>query len=70
MLVSSRRIVLTTASSRDDMPYTNYMVHETLRWMPVSPLGVPHKSVEEDVYRGMVIPKVTTSIYYRLPSLS
>ncbi|KAF7349118.1 Cytochrome P450 [Mycena venus] len=30
---------------------------ETLRWNPVAPLGVPHRSTQDDVYRGMYIPK-------------
>ena len=28
------------------------------RIWPTSPLGAPHKSTEDDVYRGMFIPKV------------
>ncbi|KAK1593713.1 cytochrome P450 [Colletotrichum navitas] len=30
---------------------------ETLRWCPVSPLGVPDRSLEDDIYNGMFIPK-------------
>ncbi|KAJ7841586.1 cytochrome P450 [Mycena olivaceomarginata] len=28
-----------------------------LPWNPVAPLGVPHRSTQDDVYRGMYIPK-------------
>ncbi|KIY53510.1 cytochrome P450 [Fistulina hepatica ATCC 64428] len=44
-------------ADRKDMPYLNYILQETLRWCPVSPIGVPHRSLEDDVYCGMFIPK-------------
>lgn len=28
-----------------------------IRWYPVAPLGVPHRSVADDEYRGWHIPK-------------
>ncbi|KAF9509880.1 hypothetical protein BS47DRAFT_1487742 [Hydnum rufescens UP504] len=28
-----------------------------LRWHPVTPLGIPHKSQDDDIYQGMFIPK-------------
>ena len=34
----------------------------SLRWYPVLPLGVPHKSVADDEYRGMFIPAGSTII--------
>ncbi|KAK7457634.1 cytochrome P450 1A2 [Colletotrichum acutatum] len=42
---------------RPKLPYIDYIVQETLRWCPVSPIGVPHRSLEDDVYDGMFIPK-------------
>ncbi|KAF4776906.1 cytochrome P450 1A2 [Colletotrichum scovillei] len=42
---------------RSRLPYIDYIVQETLRWCPVSPIGVPHRSLEDDVYDGMFIPK-------------
>ncbi|KAF9878842.1 cytochrome p450 1a2 [Colletotrichum karsti] len=42
---------------RPRLPYIDCIVQETLRWCPVSPIGVPHRSLEDDVYQGMFIPK-------------
>ncbi|KAL1706793.1 cytochrome P450 [Schizophyllum commune] len=50
---------LPSFTDRASMPYLDHVLLETLRWCPVSPLGVPHKSLEDDVYRGMYIPKGT-----------
>ncbi|KIY45060.1 cytochrome P450 [Fistulina hepatica ATCC 64428] len=44
-------------SDEPSLPYVNCVVQETLRWYPVAPLGVPHMSTEDDVYRGYFIPK-------------
>ncbi|KJZ75867.1 hypothetical protein HIM_04691 [Hirsutella minnesotensis 3608] len=41
---------------RDRLPYVNSIVQETLRWCPVSPIGVPHRSLKDDVYNGYIIP--------------
>lgn len=41
---------------RPHLPYIDYIVQETLRWCPVSPIGVPHRSLEDDVYNGYFIP--------------
>lgn len=46
--------------SLDDRPqlrYIDYVVEETTRWRPLSPIGIPHKSLKEDEYNGMFIPK-------------
>ncbi|GJC89782.1 tryptamine 4-monooxygenase [Colletotrichum liriopes] len=48
---------LPTFEDRPKLPYIDYIVQETLRWCPVSPIGVPHRSLEDDVYHGMFIPK-------------
>ncbi|KAF8993007.1 cytochrome P450 [Cyathus striatus] len=42
---------------RNDLPYFNAVVKETLRWEPIVPTGVVHLSTEEDMYNGMLIPK-------------
>jgi cytochrome P450 len=44
------------------LPYIRAMVKEALRWRPVAPLGVPHRSIEDDWYEGMFIPKGTVCI--------
>lgn len=47
---------------RSRLPDIDHIVQETLRWGPVSPIGVPHRSLEEDEYNGMRIPK-GSSVY-------
>ncbi|KAJ6620263.1 cytochrome P450 [Mycena sp. CBHHK59/15] len=42
---------------RDSLPYIDCIVRETLRWNPVAALGIPHRLLEDDIYRGMFIPK-------------
>nr|BAL05150.1 cytochrome P450 [Phanerodontia chrysosporium] len=44
-------------TDRDSLPYVECVVKETMRWHPVAPVAVPHKATEDDVYRGMYIPK-------------
>ena len=41
------------------LPYTRLVLQETYRMNPLSPLGIPHASVADDVYNGMFIPKGT-----------
>lgn len=48
---------LPTFEDRSRLPYIDFIVQETLRWCPVSPVGVPHRSIEDDEYKGMLIPK-------------
>ncbi|KAK6496027.1 hypothetical protein TWF481_002055 [Arthrobotrys musiformis] len=42
---------------RENLPYVDAVLSETLRWMTVASLGLPHSSVEEDEFRGYRIPK-------------
>jgi len=42
-----------------ELPYVKAVIMESLRWMPVSPLGVPHALSEDDEYQGYHIPKGT-----------
>ncbi|KAF9025565.1 cytochrome P450 [Hymenopellis radicata] len=49
-------------SDRPSLPYIEAILRETLRWQPVAPVGVPHVSTEDDIYRGMLIPKGTMVI--------
>ena len=39
------------------LPYIRALVKECLRWRSVAPLGVPHRVLEDDEYRGYRIPK-------------
>ncbi|KAJ6597635.1 cytochrome P450, partial [Mycena vulgaris] len=38
------------------LPYTSAIVKEVLRWQNVAPLGVPHRVLVDDEYRGYRIP--------------
>ncbi|KAL0945487.1 hypothetical protein HGRIS_000973 [Hohenbuehelia grisea] len=49
-------------SDWESLPYFEGVVQEVIRWYPVVPLGVPHRCMEDDVYRGMFIPKGTLMI--------
>ncbi|KAF8573501.1 cytochrome P450 [Ramaria rubella] len=41
---------------RGNLPYIEAVVRETLRWHPVVPLGVPHRTTKDDIYNGYFIP--------------
>jgi cytochrome P450 len=47
-------------ADRVQLPYITALVSETLRWIPVAPLAVPHTTTSDDVYRGFFIPRGTT----------
>ncbi|KAK7052994.1 hypothetical protein VNI00_004315 [Paramarasmius palmivorus] len=53
--VSSGR--LPTFEDEKAMPYVTAVVWESLRWISITPLAVPHYSDAEDVYNGYRIPK-------------
>lgn len=43
-------------SDRDRLPYIDALCKECLRWQPVLPLGVAHRSIIDDEYKGFLIP--------------
>lgn len=45
------------------LSYIRGCVKETLRWMPASPLGIPHALTRDDEYLGYRLPKGATVIY-------
>ncbi|KAJ3485907.1 hypothetical protein NLI96_g4625 [Meripilus lineatus] len=49
-------------SDRDSLPFVECLMYESLRWHPPAPLGVPHRVMEDDVYRGMFIPRGSTVV--------
>ncbi|KZV67292.1 cytochrome P450 [Peniophora sp. CONT] len=51
-----------TFADMDHLPYIGAMVKELIRWAPTSPLGLPRRSTEGDVYEGYFIPKGTVVI--------
>jgi len=60
---------LPSLTDRPKLRYIEYIVEETTRWRPLSPVGIPHKSIEDDIYEGMFIPK-GTFVYYNTYALS
>ncbi|KAF5367970.1 hypothetical protein D9758_004448 [Tetrapyrgos nigripes] len=41
---------LPTPTDHPNLPYCRAVLHESMRWRPVDPLGLPHMCVEDDVY--------------------
>lgn len=54
-VIGPRRLPL--YSDRSSLPYIDAILKETLRWQPVIPLAVAHRSTADDEYRGWFIPK-------------
>ncbi|KAF5692956.1 oxidoreductase [Fusarium denticulatum] len=42
---------------RDNLPYVDALINESLRWIPVTPMGVVHTADEDIYYKEFVIPK-------------
>ncbi|KAI0036384.1 cytochrome P450 [Vararia minispora EC-137] len=42
---------------RPNLPYLNAVCKETLRWLPLAPLALPHCASQDSVYEGYFIPK-------------
>ncbi|KAJ7202043.1 cytochrome P450 [Mycena pura] len=49
-------------SDRPNLPYVECVMQEVLRWNPVEPLGIPHMSTKDDVYRDYHLPAGTIII--------
>ncbi|KAK7041426.1 hypothetical protein VNI00_009292 [Paramarasmius palmivorus] len=47
---------------RESLPFVECILQETIRWHPVLSLGVPHRSLENDIYNDFFIPKGTIMI--------
>ncbi|KAF8494067.1 cytochrome P450 [Gautieria morchelliformis] len=48
---------LPSFSDRPKLTYVDALVKELLRWHPVGRIGIPHRAVQEDIYKGYRIPK-------------
>lgn len=46
-----------TLDDEPNLPYIHGCVKESMRWMPVGILGVPHAVIRDDEYMGYKIPK-------------
>ena len=54
-IIGSERLV--TFDDRISLPYIEAVYKEVMRWQPVTPLGLPHSTSEDDIYKGFHIPK-------------
>ena len=59
-VVGDRRLPM--HNDQSSLPYIEAIMKEALRWQPVFPLGIPHRSIVDDEYRGYLIPKGTVII--------
>ncbi|KAI0698607.1 CyP450 monooxygenase [Cytidiella melzeri] len=50
---------LPTYEDCDSLPYIQAIILECTRWIPVLPLGIPHRLIADDYYRGYFIPEGT-----------
>ncbi len=48
---------LPTVEDRDSLPYITAIAKESMRWQSIAPLGIPHRSLEDDEFKGYFIPK-------------
>ncbi|KAH8118950.1 cytochrome P450 [Phellopilus nigrolimitatus] len=48
---------LPTFADREEMPYIEAVLKESMRWNLVAPMALPHSALEESVYHGYLIPK-------------
>lgn len=46
-----------TFQDKKSLPYIEAICREILRWEPIVPLGVPHKTLRDDIYDGFFILK-------------
>ncbi|KDQ53896.1 hypothetical protein JAAARDRAFT_38867 [Jaapia argillacea MUCL 33604] len=48
---------LPSFSDRGRLQYIEALMKETMRWLPITPIGFPHAASEDDVFNGYFIPK-------------
>lgn len=46
-------------SDRTALPYVNALIMELFRFHVVAPLGIPHRTIADEEYRGYFIPAGT-----------
>ena len=54
-------------NDRDSLVYVNALVKECFRWHNVTPLGIAHRTIEDDEFGGYFIPGGTmlvTNVWY------
>jgi cytochrome P450 len=50
---------LPTFEDYESLPYIHAIIMECSRWIPVVPLGVPHRVIKDDYYKEYFIPEGT-----------
>ncbi len=58
---------LPTVEDREKLPFLSALTMEVLRWHIVSPIGIPHRAMEDDIHDGYLIPKgasIIPNIWY------
>ncbi|KAI0826661.1 cytochrome P450 [Trametes gibbosa] len=50
---------LPNLGDRPALPYVDAVMSESMRWAAPTPLGLPHRLIEDDVYKGNIIPRGT-----------
>ena len=56
---------LPTYDDYEELPYVQAIFLECMRWLPVTPLGLSHRVIQDDHYNGYVIPKGTIIVPVR-----
>lgn len=56
---------LPTYDDRESLPYIQAILLECTRWLPVVPLGIPHRLITDDYYDGYFIPEGTVIVPVR-----
>ncbi|XP_018428282.1 PREDICTED: cytochrome P450 2A5-like [Nanorana parkeri] len=51
---------LPCVADRFQMPYTNAVIHELMRYIDIVPMGLARKVTEDTNFRGFILPKGTT----------
>lgn len=51
---------LPVLSDQDDLPYISAMIKEVYRWHTPLPVSIPKALMEDDVYKGYLLPKGAT----------
>ncbi|KAK7052035.1 putative cytochrome P450 [Favolaschia claudopus] len=49
-----------TLNDLEEMPYIRAMILENHRWRPVAPMFMPHRALNDEEYKGFVIPQGCT----------
>ena len=54
---------LATLSDRSHLPFVESVIMEIIRYQPITPIGVPHRSEKEDTFEGKRIPAGSIILY-------